>query len=289
MKKCVVLASLIISLSVHADNYWWKNSFCFTTNEVVAVSNIVSESAAVMEAKTIFLENYGEVRNFTWNSILVKNWIPWQPFTPNKYTKAQLKEIDSAFGSAGVRCRYWALPSCFTNEVLSVIRTTAMRNIALKYHEIDWQSIDIYELEEVCLIFNTEISESYFPNRFKIWQLKAINAYLIEVKRYLHKNGKSFLTKNGVNPLQPYMDKFVSALNAPWLDGVNECFAEIGRVDCTLDLSKLPSDNEIAGIVHEILNFTRPFPTDALSKFKLLIGLGTDGYNNLVREYNGEE
>lgn len=286
-KRVLIIVSVLCGF-VHVSfaNNWWNHQLYFTTNEVVAVSNIVSESAAVMEAKAIFLAHYNKPRYDTWNYVLSSDYIPGKPSRHTKYTKEQLKEIDSAFGSVGVRCRYWTLPSCFTNEVLHG-ENVEMRNLALKYHEVNWYRVKTFELEEVCCIFNQEMSKFSFAVFFKTWQKKVINAYLIEVKRYLHKNGKSFLTKNGVNPLQPYMDNLVAALNAPMLNGINDCFKAIDRTDCNLDLSKLPSKDEVNKMVNEISIFTSPFPTDARLKLKLLIGLGSEEYNNFVRQYNG--
>ena len=116
-----------------------------------------------------------------------------------------------------------------------------------------------------------------------------MDSYFNELKKYFRQNGKSFVSKNGVNPILPYIQRFVAALNAPKMNGINACFAEINRSDVVFDFDKLISDNEIEKLRESFLsgNINNRIYMD-ITKMKLLVALGIDGYNEMVREYNGE-
>lgn len=144
----------------------------------------------------------------------------------------------------------------------------------------------MFSIDELAYMFKTDVCEVKELNLFEFWQKRLLASYLVAVKQYRRKNGLSIVVKNGVNPLSSYMNKLTNGLNAPMLNGINECFSDIGRNDLTVDFSAFPSVSEIATIKNKVMNDEADL-NNALIKFHLRIGLGADGYNELVRWYNG--
>ena len=105
------------------------------------------------------------------------------------------------------------------------------------------------------------------------------------IKRALRKQGKSFVTKDGINPCEAYMTRLTAALNAPKLAGLNEWLADLGFAE-RVDLSRLPSEADVVRLKEDVLNGDADMTVK--NKATLYICLGVDGYNQLVREYNGD-
>ena len=106
------------------------------------------------------------------------------------------------------------------------------------------------------------------------------------IKRALRKQGKSFVTKDGVNPCEVYMTRLTAALNAPRFAGLNEWLSELGFEE-RMDLSGLPSEAEIAKLKEDILYGEVDMRYS--NKSLLYVCLGVDGYNAFVKEYNGDK
>lgn len=105
------------------------------------------------------------------------------------------------------------------------------------------------------------------------------------IKKMLRRQGKSFVTKNGVSPVEQCMTRLTTALNAPRFAGLNEWLSEMG-VGASVDVSSLPSDAEIATLKTVVLEGDKDL-TDAV-KLDLYLCLGVDAYNAFVKEYNGD-
>lgn len=117
------------------------------------------------------------------------------------------------------------------------------------------------------------------------WKDAISKEYVRETKKWFVNRGESYVTKDGVNPLQPYVDDFTAAINAPKMTGFEECLSKIG-LNVGLDRSKIPTDQEIQDLVYSIM-----IDDVQLSawKAKLIVYLGVDGYNDMVSRYNGEK
>ncbi len=72
------------------------------------------------------------------------------------------------------------------------------------------------------------------------------------------------------------------------MDGLNGCFAEINQPNVTFDFSQFMSDADIESLKEKLLNGEVSKQSLALVQMRLLVALGVDGYNQLVRQYNGE-
>ena len=114
--------------------------------------------------------------------------------------------------------------------------------------------------------------------------LKLVGPY---IRRHLRSQGKSFITKDGVNPQQQLMDEVSACLNAPKFVGLQAKLAEIGLdipVGSFDDVT--PSAAALAALQDKIYYGDVPF--DDHLKGMLLFCLGTDGYNAFVKRYNAE-
>lgn len=108
-----------------------------------------------------------------------------------------------------------------------------------------------------------------------------------KARAYLRKQGKSFVAKDGVNPCAEVMTELNAALNAPRMKGLNEWFEKTGATDSRLDVSKLPTEKEVAQLKEAVLCGERDMDKQVEAVLKFC--LGVDGYNAFVKEYNGEE
>lgn len=120
----------------------------------------------------------------------------------------------------------------------------------------------------------------FFEHIFKVLQDRSLK----HIKKYLRSQGKSFVTKDGINPCEKYMNSLNSALNAPRLSGLDVWFNSVGLNG--MDLSGLPSESEVEKLKNDLLNGE----VDMNPRYNsiLRICLGVDGYNKFVKEYNGD-
>lgn len=106
-----------------------------------------------------------------------------------------------------------------------------------------------------------------------------------DIKRRLREQGRSFVKKNGVDPVKDSLERLNAALNAPRFSGLNEWLADLGYTE-RVDLSRLPSDAEVAELRRAVLFGEKPLSDRA--KTTLFVCLGVDAYNAFVKEYNGD-
>ena len=106
------------------------------------------------------------------------------------------------------------------------------------------------------------------------------------VKKWLRRTGRSFVTKDGVNPCAMKMEELNTALNAPRLAGLNEWLTDMG-LEYRVDTSSLPSAGAVNELKEKVLDGDKNL--DPATKVTLYICLGVDGYNAFVKDYNGDK
>ena len=138
------------------------------------------------------------------------------------------------------------------------------------------------------LTFATESARAYqrkdagfIVNYKKTIQRECVPA----VRKYLRSQGKSFVTKDGVNPQQEYMDELTNILNGPRFAGLEAFLAKIGLNE-KAGLDYFPDDAAIAAIKEDIFSGAKAFGPSAGT---LLYVLGVEEYNRFVKQYNGED
>ena len=119
------------------------------------------------------------------------------------------------------------------------------------------------------------------------WKMAVSKAYLKELRKYMYENGRSFISKGGESPMYSHMKALADALNAKRLAGLDWCFEEIGRGDVKVDFSEMPSEEEVSVLSKGVLDGEVDFENVKVQK-KLSFGLGVKGYNDLVKQYNGD-
>lgn len=134
--------------------------------------------------------------------------------------------------------------------------------------------------ESVAFPTNCYLGISMIDSAKKAIQGQAIKA----AKKMLRKMGKSFVTKNGVNPCEELVSGLTAALNAPRFAGLDAWLKGVGYKG--VDLSRLPSEAVVAKLREDIVNGDKEM--SHRDKAVLYVCLGVDGYNAFVREYNGE-
>ena len=107
------------------------------------------------------------------------------------------------------------------------------------------------------------------------------------IKHKIRGEGRSFVTKDGINPIQVFVDKLVDAFNAPRLTGFDAALRECGMDYGLVFEEKLLSSEEVDTLKMKVLNGDVPF--DASFGQKLRTHLGVDGYNKFVKLYNEGE
>lgn len=108
----------------------------------------------------------------------------------------------------------------------------------------------------------------------------------VEIKRKLREKGISFVSKDGTNPCETYMTALNVALNAPRFEGLNAWLDELG-FSARIDESKLPSRQLVGEIRNKV--FYGDVAANNMNSAILFVGLGADGYNAFVKEYNGDK
>jgi hypothetical protein len=103
------------------------------------------------------------------------------------------------------------------------------------------------------------------------------------IKRKLREQGKTFVTKDGVNPCEEYLTRLNAALDAPNFAGLNEWLSDLGY-NVQIDPSKFLTAEQIAKL-KEAVYYGEVDMTEK-TKLALIVGLGIDEYNKFVTEYN---
>jgi len=269
MKKCVVVAVatfMVGSMFAEGENLRFRTS----------VSNLTSTSEAVMSVRDVIMDNINHATRVLPISF-IKNM-----------SDVEKAEVDSAFAPLDGYFYNKSLPQCYTNYVNSRFdpaRFPVYNSLAFKTGMCIYSEMKP-NMEETIAMFG-ELSNSGWRNIecFRYWQNWMKKAYFQELKIWFRKNGKSVVEKNGVNPLAPYMDGLMAALNAPRMEGLNQCLETIG-IDKKVDLSVLPSEDKIYEMRESVLIANIDLTKNGKAAFDLMVCLGVDGYNEMVRKYN---
>ena len=116
------------------------------------------------------------------------------------------------------------------------------------------------------------------------------NAGLKVVKKWLRKNGKSFVAKKDAkgniidNPLTAPMKELTDALNGAKYAGINEWSAKYGANWETVEFPWLLSDEKLAELKDNILIDEEKFSDENVKQLR--VSLGVDGFNAFVKLYN---
>ena len=107
-----------------------------------------------------------------------------------------------------------------------------------------------------------------------------------QVKVHLRSKGRSFVTRDGVNPLEPYAKRLETILNAPRMEGLEAFLTEIGLPKTyAIPQNRFMSDAEVKDTCEKILVDDLKLTSCHLA-CRLRCAMGTDAYNAFVKEYN---
>ncbi|MEI7901802.1 MAG: hypothetical protein WCK89_16230 [bacterium] len=102
-------------------------------------------------------------------------------------------------------------------------------------------------------------------------------------KKKLRDEGKTFVTRNGVNPLEVALRPVVAALNAPRLEGIE---AALAAFDILLPAGARSEKVWAAVEAYKGDIFSGERPADPGLDGAVVVMLGPDGYNAWVKEFN---
>ena len=171
------------------------------------------------------------------------------------------------------------------NAVISTY-SPAKKTLCLKYElfDLNFDKISANDLIEYLKSGEFKSSDIQKINE----SLK--NAGLKVVKKWLRKNGKSFVAKKDAkgniidNPLTAPMKELTDALNGAKYAGLNEWSAKYGANWETVELPWLLSDEKIGVLKEEILIDDQSFSDENVKQLR--IALGVDKFNAFVKLYN---
>ena len=106
-----------------------------------------------------------------------------------------------------------------------------------------------------------------------------------EIKMALRKKGKSFISKDDVNPVQDIIDRLTAALQAPRCAGLKEFVAEFYPDYTWIDFGFEPLTDEEVNALKDDVYYGQQDLTNLVST-KLLYYLGLDEYNAFIERYN---
>ena len=171
------------------------------------------------------------------------------------------------------------------NAVISTY-SPAKKTLCLKYElfDLNFDKISANDLIEYLKSGEFKSSDIQKINE----SLK--NAGLKVVKKWLRKNGKSFVAKKDAkgniidNPLTAPMKELTDALNGAKYAGLNEWSTKYGANWKTVELPWLLSDEKIGVLKEEILIDDQSFSDENVKQLR--IALGVDKFNAFVKLYN---
>ena len=171
------------------------------------------------------------------------------------------------------------------NAVISTY-SPAKKTLCLKYElfDLNFDKISANDLIEYLKSGEFKSSDIQKINE----SLK--NAGLKVVKKWLRKNGKSFVAKKDSkgniidNPLTAPMKELTDALNGAKYAGLNEWSTKYGANWETVELPWLLSDEKIGVLKEEILIDEQSFSDENVKQLR--IALGVDKFNAFVKLYN---
>ena len=171
------------------------------------------------------------------------------------------------------------------NAVISAY-SPAKKTLCLKYElfDLNFDKISANDLIEYLKSGEFKSSDIQKINE----SLK--NAGLKVVKKWLRKNGKSFVAKKDAkgniidNPLTAPMKELTDALNGAKYAGINEWSAKYGANWETVELPWLLSDEKIGVLKEEILIDDQSFSDENVKQLR--VALGVDKFNAFVKLYN---
>ena len=202
---------------------------------------------------------------------------------------AVLAQVDTVFASAGYCLTFKKsaamYPQCWANtEAFLGQYAPAGLVAALRTPITDQGPAEKIRLFAARLLARLWMNPHAPPENVFVGKIRCLYARL--VKRHLRAQGKSFVEKDGISPMQPYFDKLTAAINAPSYAGIADVLAEVGVDTAFCDFAATsPSKAYIDEMKRKILIGDMPF-TEREQGF-LKFRLGVDAYNAFVREYNG--
>lgn len=127
-----------------------------------------------------------------------------------------------------------------------------------------------------------KLNEKWVAN----WKSAILKKAVTPTKKQLRSEGKTFVAKDGKNPVQDRLDALTKALDSARMENVSNAFASCG-IKFTVEPEKiLPSFDEVEKLRQDIYEGSVDFT--AHNKAILLVGLGVTGYNEFVKKYNGD-
>lgn len=184
------------------------------------------------------------------------------------------------------------------------VKTPALVEIYEKYGPeqtgdlIDWEDIVANKAttEECIAILGecaaTHRASSIASNTQGDWILNYVIASLEKravalVRTSLRREGKSFVTKGDVNPCAELIKGYNDAMNAPRFAGLGEWFRTMGISNATVNVSLIPNAETLQTMKEKFVLGTVELTENWQAVLRF--GLGTEEYNNFVKEYNGED
>jgi hypothetical protein len=105
-------------------------------------------------------------------------------------------------------------------------------------------------------------------------------------KKALRDEGKSFVVKNGVNPLAERVKPLVDALNAPLAVGLEAALGQCGIPVANQDAARAKLQSAAAEFARKVLY--GEIPAEQLNAYLPVVrmAMGVEGYNKFIDEYN---
>jgi len=279
MKKTMIVATLVVAASTMFAVEKLNPETATEVQYRAALADILAQTNRVQAAKTFLAYNFYSIEN-------------------RSDLDALRLEADEALVSNGANLCVWARPvkwpkasaagrnvnGASTNLTYSISLASKLKcSIGPYSYEKAGAAVD-----EIARMLGEFSVGGWYCDMAVFEQYKATlqRTATKTIKRRLRELGKSFVTKNGVNPVEQYLTRLNTALNAPYFSGLNEWLEKLEYKE-RIDLSGLPVGQELSALKEAVLYGDKPMSTK--NKTWLYVCLGVDGYNAFVKEYNGDK
>ena len=274
MKK-LMMTTIAFAASIVAFGQQFKYSDVYTLND----SNLQQLKTMNIDTNKTY-----ELKDIKAISTSFKQSFVESEYFNDDFTLNYFNNVKSAFYLKNLDVKKF--PKTF-NAIISTY-SPAKKTLCLKY--------ELFDLDfNINKISANDLIEYLKSGEFKSSDIQKINeslknAGLKVVKKWLRKNGKSFVAKKDDkgniidNPLTAPMKELTDALNGAKYTGLNEWSAKYGANWKTVELPWLLSDEKIGVLKEEILIDDQSFSDENVKQLR--IALGVDKFNAFVKLYN---
>lgn len=272
----------------------------------MAVAAIIGFGVVAAERPTCYTNKQGKVIIYLTNAVEVAKHVATYEAVrsgystdPNLVYPDDLPYVDAIYAES-TNIVYCPFPESYPNgtrHYIAQIRATGGSLGMMNYAENNWFGDKSYSKNAEKIVaaldmvnwnfYGTPWATCNHFSRLNNFKKNIVTAANKTTKAKIRSEGKSFVVKDGVNPVQERLDTLTKALDAPYFQGLEAACANCG-ITVSGDFRKdFPTAEQVAELKRQVFVGEKDFTDE--NKVFLMVALGVEEYNKFVKEYNGDE